>query len=128
MPSPREIRVRHRREAMLGDGPFQTARRSDRFSRLQIVDALLPIRHGFGAGLGWPEPTGQRQHSDHARRDRSNAQQPAMPPTDQLPPQSSARARLQMREHFPHIRKAPARFGRHALQDRGGPGTPQRGR
>jgi hypothetical protein len=54
VPGPREIGVRHRREPMLRDRPLQPPGRRDRFSSLQIVDALLPIRYGLAAGLGWP--------------------------------------------------------------------------
>ena len=54
VPRPREISVRHWRQPMLRDRPLQTAGRRDRFSSLQIVNALLPIRHGFRAGLGRP--------------------------------------------------------------------------
>ena len=54
LPGPREIRVRHRREPILGERQLQTASRGDRFAGLQIVHALLPIRHGLRAGLGGP--------------------------------------------------------------------------
>ena len=115
VPRPREISVRHRRQPMLRDRPLQTASRRDRFSSLQIVHALLPIRHGLRAGLGRPQPARQYQNGSHAYCNRGDTQQPPMPPPDQLPPHASARARFQMREHFAHIRKAPPWLRRHAL-------------